>query len=184
MINRYALAIVTFLARTIASASIAYYFTWRQHINERREQIFEEVSVLIENGQRIIGELDRSFRAKQPRSSRIELWNKFHQLQNDYYGNKSRLLFLLNKYFGAKIAEMVMFSLSDLDSEPDLTKYCESNMEYPYSFITYEETWAGTLSSDRKRKNDGFKWKMMKKCGMDVSPFLESLNKENSGATQ
>ena len=178
--SRYTLAIASFLAGTIISASVAYYFSWQQHTNERREEVFEEVAFLIENGHHILNRIDESFLAKEPPESRTELWNKFDEIQLNYQGNKTRLLFLLNKYYGKKVASKIKFVLSDLDNDPDLRKTCEEQKGYPYNYITYHETWTGSLSEDPTGEWDGYKWKMMNACGMDVTPFIEELWKQKA----
>ena len=169
----------TFLLGAIITGLIAYKFACIKHTNDRREQVFEEVAVIVENGRNIANRIDQSFIDNEPSDRRVELWDKFDEIQHNYLGNKSRLMFLLNKYFGRQIATKVISVLSDIEHKSDKS-FCEEHGEYPLGFVSYCETWEGTLSEDPTGEWDGYKWKMMKKCGMDITPYIEDMRKERA----
>ncbi|HMO04747.1 MAG TPA: hypothetical protein PKC67_06395 [Kiritimatiellia bacterium] len=175
--NKYVFAVIVFLASTITSAAISYCFSKRQAWIERREQVFEEVSTLIETGHAILDSIDDSFTAQEDPSKRIELWNKYEAIQAEYLGSRSRRLFLLDKYFGSEIAGGIEMILSDFDKGTYNKTASEEVGETGRGYVTYSEIWEG-LGPDSLRSGYGYKWKMMSLCGMDVKPYLKKIKKE------
>lgn len=177
--NKYVFGITVFLLSTLTSAFISYYFSWKQNYNQRREQIFEEVSVLIESQNIILNDLDLSFGDDQPPEHRLDMWQRFEELQREYYGNKSRRTFLVDKYFGHDIASAVEGILSEYDRERNVKYESEKTKSFGRGFVQYYEIWAG-ISVDPEDENLGYKWKMMKLCGMDIDPYIREIKKNNN----
>ena len=158
-----------------ASSYMGFRFANRKFAHEKAESVFEEVSVLIEHSYVILRTLQDSFGRDEPAAKRKELWAEFVELQRKYLGNHSRLQFLLNKYYGHNIATKVDFVMSAQFNDIDYVQSCELANQVIDDIVAYSETWTGSFSSDPTGEWDGYKWKMMSKCGMNVRPFIKQL---------
>ncbi len=158
----------------IASNALGYWFGAKSFRAKRCEQIFEEVSTLIESSQAVTLNLVESFSLKEKKNMREDLWIRYHELQYQYHGNKSRYQYLLTKYFDYDTA--VHVSAIMRSRFPDAKRdECEKELSFPDSLVYYYETWTGEASENPLGRAVGFKWKMMKKCGMDVDLYISKM---------
>lgn len=159
---------------------LAYLFGVKRYSNERAEQVFEEVSVIIESAQEISDALMKSFGEKEAPIRREGLWRQYEELQYRYYGNRSRCQFLLDKYFGREIATKV-YDIMEKKFPEASREACEAGKYFPEDLVGYFEQWTGEGSQDPLGESDGYKWKMMAKCGMDVAPYIKEIRRLQSG---
>ena len=98
----------------IVSNHINHSYWSKEYSEGRREQVFEEVSVLIEKGQILSDVPMKSYSNKEPPFKREGLWRQYEELEYKYYGSRSRYQYLLDKYFGVDIAvnvDRILYSL-------------------------------------------------------------------------
>jgi len=165
------------------SSYLGFRYASRRFANEKAESVFEEVSVLIEQSNVLMTVLHNSFSRDEPPAKREELWKQFVELQRRYLGNHSRLQFLLNKYYGNMIATKVDFVMSAQFHDIDYVRSCEDAHQIIDNIVAYRETWTGSLSTNPTGEWDGYKWKMMSKCGMNVRPFIKKLREAQKNGT-
>lgn len=156
-----------------ASTYMGYRFGSRKYANEKAETVFEEVSLLIDGGYSLSTELYYSFQSDKDEEQRLILWREFEKLQRIFRGSASRLQFLLIKYYDVDTAENVLYILTHLYGGFHNTRlHAEDDGWYDTSLVLYLEAWEGWKSDER---NDGYKWRMLKQCGLKTDHILRVL---------
>jgi hypothetical protein len=103
---------------------------------------------------------------------------QYQEVKNRYYGNRSRYQYLLDKYFGRDIAIHVDAIMES--KFPETTQEeCDEIGSFPEDLVSYQEEWTAEVSQAPLAEPDGYKWKMMKKCGMDIMPYIEEIQRRN-----
>lgn len=162
-----------------ASTYCGYLFGARKYAQEKAESVLEEVSQLIEEGDRLTRELERSFDRREEKSARESLWRDFLALQRKYETGKTKLQFQLNKYFGFEIAGKVDAVLDALLYDLTFPELCEEHGQFSRNFVAYFEIWSGNMAGTDPDAEPGCKWQMMRKCGMDTSPYIKLIRANN-----
>lgn len=161
------------------SSFLGYSLASLRSSRDRAEKVFEELSVLIEQGEDCLRRLEFSFDEKQPPESRLALWAAYDSLGQTYRANRSRHQFLLQKYFGTRIASKLEFILDGLYGYgSDLRESSESANQVTRTYVPYIDVWLGASPNEETTGEwNGYKWQMMKKCGLDVRSFLSQIDK-------